>query len=224
MRIICDFDGTITRQDCTDLVLETLADPRWEALQADWLAGRISGAECMRGQVALIGGSDADLDGVLDSIDLDPGFLKFVDWCDRRNLPISIVSDGVDYFVHRILKRHGLERLAFVANRLSGGPGERRLDQPWFRATCDNGSGVCKCAASALGARDDSTVIFVGDGRSDYCISTRVDVLFAKGALADHAIKRKQPFLPFHTFDDVRRSLALLIGNVPALPEDVAGS
>ena len=44
MRIICDFDGTITRQDSTDLVLEALADPAWRELQADWLAGRLSGA------------------------------------------------------------------------------------------------------------------------------------------------------------------------------------
>jgi 2,3-diketo-5-methylthio-1-phosphopentane phosphatase len=224
MRIICDFDGTITRQDSTDLVLERLADPRWEAIQADWIAGRISGAECMREQIALIGGTDRDLDAVLDSVELDPGFPLFVAWCEQRGLPLAIASDGVDYFVRRILTRHGLARLPFVANAFAGRPEARRLEQPWFQPDCHNGSGVCKCAAIALEGRDNSTVIYVGDGRSDYCISGRVDVLFAKGALADHAIKRNQPYLPFDTFDDVRRSLALLIGGVPTSRNMVAGS
>jgi len=34
MRIICDFDGTITPQDTTDRVLEALADPAWRELEA----------------------------------------------------------------------------------------------------------------------------------------------------------------------------------------------
>ena len=29
MHVICDFDGTISRGDTTDLVLEHLADPAW---------------------------------------------------------------------------------------------------------------------------------------------------------------------------------------------------
>jgi len=115
MRIICDFDGTITRQDSTDLVLEALAAPDWRRLQDDWLAGRLSGADCMRRQVALIGGSDAQLDAVLDRVELDPGFADFVAWCEARGLPLGIVSDGVDYFIARILARHGLQR-AMAAN------------------------------------------------------------------------------------------------------------
>src|SRR5665647_2653363 len=107
MRIICDFDGTITRQDSTDLVLEALADPAWRSLQADWIAGQLSGADCMRGQVALIGGADTDLDAALDTVELDPGFTAFVEWSEQRGYSLSIVSDGVDYFIARSLARHG---------------------------------------------------------------------------------------------------------------------
>ena len=217
MRIICDFDGTITRQDSTDLVLEALAAPDWRRLQDDWLAGRLSGADCMRRQVALIGGSDAQLDAVLDRVELDPGFADFVAWCEARGLPLGIVSDGVDYFIARILARHGLQRLPQVANRLTGKPGARRLEQPWLRPDCGAGSGVCKCAAGLLQEPAGATSIFVGDGRSDYCIADRADILFAKGALADRAGDRGQAFLPFDTFDDVRRTLAVLLGDHPAM-------
>lgn len=218
MRIICDFDGTVTRQDSTDLVLEILADPAWRDLQDDWVAGRISGAECMRGQVALIGGSAHDLDAVLDKVELDPGFPAFVAWCEARGVPLSIVSDGVDRFLARILGRRGLARVPAVANRLAGEAGRWELRQPWKRTDCANGSGVCKCAAAALDPASDTTVIFVGDGRSDFCIAGRADVVFAKGVLAEHCDKLKQPYLPFDTFDDVRRTLTVLVGAQPIPP------
>jgi 2-hydroxy-3-keto-5-methylthiopentenyl-1-phosphate phosphatase len=210
MRIICDFDGTITRQDSTDLILEALAEPEWRALQAEWVGGRLSGADCMRMQVALIGGADVDVDAVLDTVELDPGFLQFVAWCEAHSYPVSIVSDGVDYFVSRILARYGLQRLSVVANRWAGEPGNRRLDQPWRRTDCTNGSGVCKCAAASSDTLDGVTTVFVGDGRSDFCISGRAAILFAKGALADHAAKQNRPYVSFDTFHDVRLALALL--------------
>src|SRR3954465_2189855 len=120
MRVICDFDGTVTRQDTTDWVLEHLADPQWRYLQDEWLAGRISGAECMRGQIALIGGSDDELHAALDRVELDPGFPAFVAWTEARGSPLSIASDGVDYSIARILARHGLQRLPVTTNRLVG--------------------------------------------------------------------------------------------------------
>ena len=210
MRIICDFDGTITLSDTTDAVLEALAPDAWRELEDDWVAGRISAAACMRGQIALVGGSKAALDRVLDRVELDPGFSAFVTWCDRQGLPVSIVSDGVDYFIQRILARHNLAHLPVIANQLAGVAGAWALNQPWSRAGCAGGSGVCKCEAIRSDAPSVRTV-YVGDGRSDFCVSGRVDVLFAKGALADYAEARSQPFTPFDTFGDVTRALAMRI-------------
>jgi 2,3-diketo-5-methylthio-1-phosphopentane phosphatase len=214
MRIICDFDGTVSRRDTTDFVLERLADPSWRTLEEDWVASRISAAECMRAQVALIGARQEDLDTLLDTVDLDPGFAAFVDWCETHGLPVSIASDGVDYFIGRILRRHGLERLDVVANSLVGKPGAWRLEQPWARPGCAAGSGVCKCevAGPRDGVATPQTLVYVGDGRSDFCVSARADILFAKDALADYAAARGQPFQAFDTFHDVTAALALLLG------------
>ena len=207
MRIICDFDGTITRQDTTDLVLERLAHRKWAALQDAWLAGKLSGADCMVGQIALVGGSQADLDGVLDSVQLDPGFAEFVAWCEARSFPVSIVSDGVDRFIDRILTRHGLDQVTATANRLAGQPGAWRLELPWREAGCAAGSGVCKCAVSG----GEAPMVYIGDGRSDFCVSARADILFAKGALADHCAAQGRSYYPFDTFHDVRRRLTMLV-------------
>lgn len=215
MRIICDFDGTITRQDTTDRVLEALAPPAWRDLEDRWVTGAITAADCMRGQIAQVGGSQADLDAVLDGAELDPGFCDFVAWCDHSGLPVSVVSDGVDYFIHRILARHGLQRLPVIANRLGGEPGAWKLEQPWSRAGCAGGSGVCKCAAAGPWEAARETTIFVGDGRSDFCVSAKPDLLFAKGSLAAYAAAREQAFLPFDTFHDVTLTLRRLLGDLP---------
>jgi len=213
MRIVCDFDGTISRSDTTDLVLERLARPAWRELEADWLANRITAAECMRRQIALIDATQDALDDVLDAVELDPGFLDFVAWCEARDLPLSIVSDGVDDFILRILERHGLQRLPVIANRLTHDAGAWGLEQPWARQGCAAGSGVCKCRAATLTGRTQgaSTLVYVGDGRSDFCIAGRADVLFAKDALADYAVSRGRPFHPFETFHDVTAALARLV-------------
>jgi len=211
MHVFCDFDGTVSTVDTTDRVLSRLALSAWEDLEADWLAGRMDAAACMRGQIALVQGADADLDSVLDEIELDPGFTDFAAWCASSGVPLTIVSDGVDYFIRRILARRGLGGLPIVANRLAGRTGERRLEQPHRREGCAAGSGVCKCDVATGSAVPDRLMVYVGDGRSDFCVSQRADLLFAKDALADYAAGRGQPHQVYETFHDITATLSDLL-------------
>ncbi|MDB5476128.1 MAG: phosphoserine phosphatase [Phenylobacterium sp.] len=211
MQVFCDFDGTISVVDTTDRVLSRLAGPQWEALEADWIAGRIDAAACMRGQIALIEGSDAELDAVLDEVELDPGFPAFAAWCADHAIPLTIVSDGVDYFIRRILARHGLEDLPIVSNRLMGEAGARALSQPHRRDGCAAGAGVCKCEVAAARHSPAKSLVYVGDGRSDFCVSHRADILFAKDALATYAAGRGEAHERFETFHDITAMLAPLV-------------
>lgn len=211
MRIFCDFDGTISTVDTTDLVLTSLADPAWEDLEARWIGGEIGAAQCMREQIALIGGDDAALDAVLARVEITAGFHEFVAWSQARDAPLSIISDGVDDFIGRVLQRHGLEDLPVIANRLTGDAiTGRRLEQPWSRPGCAAGSGVCKCAFAAGDGGSSELTVFIGDGRSDFCVSSRVDVLFAKDKLADYARSRAMPHHEFSDFHQVMARLAPL--------------
>jgi 2,3-diketo-5-methylthio-1-phosphopentane phosphatase len=165
----------------------------------------------MRGQIALIEGSDADLDAVLDAVELDPGFPAFAAWCADHAVPLTIVSDGVDYFIRRILARHGLEDLPIVSNRLVGEAGARGLDQPHRRDGCAAGAGVCKCDVAAAGHVPAKTLVYIGDGRSDFCVSHRADILFAKDALAAYAAGRGEAHHAFETFHDITATLKPLV-------------
>ncbi len=210
MRVVCDFDGTITRRDSLDYVLSRLAPPAWEAVEAAWLSGDITAAQCMRQQIAMIEASVDRLDSVLDEVELDPTFAPFVDLCDARRIPLLVVSDGVDYFIRRILGRERLNYLPLVANRLVlDDHGAWSLEQPWSQAPCTAASGVCKCATLSTGP--DGPVIYIGDGRSDFCAAGQADLVFAKGALADHCRASGIAFQPFEAFDDVARALTPIL-------------
>jgi 2,3-diketo-5-methylthio-1-phosphopentane phosphatase len=221
LRVFCDFDGTVAQSDATDVVLERLAGEHWRHIEADWIAGRIDSAECMARQIALVEASESALHAVLDSIELDPGFASFAAWCESAAVPLAIVSDGVDVFIHRILARRGLSRLPVIANRLERvGETRYRLSHPWRSEGC--GAGVCKCAVTALreAGAEPSPIMYVGDGRSDFCVSNRVDVLFAKGALAEYARTRQLSHQLYETFWDVAAGLAGLIEPSRARPRE----
>lgn len=212
MRIYCDFDGTITKTDTTDHVLERLAGPSWLDLEDDWLSGRLTAAQCMRGQIALIEADQATLDAVLDSLEIREGFADFAAWTEKHHMPLTIISDGVDYFINRILQRHGLGHIPIFSNHLEIDAACFHLEQPLARAGCASGSGVCKCSIVAAQPTAPTTV-FIGDGRSDFCVSHRADLVFARDKLATYAAERGQAFIPFNDFRDVQRALSTLLMN-----------
>ena len=99
--ILCDFDGTIAVEDVIDSLLDRYGRPGWEALELDWRAGRIGSRECMSGQVALLDMSRAELDAHLAGLWIDHAFPGFVAKARELGVPIRVVSDGLDYAIHR---------------------------------------------------------------------------------------------------------------------------
>jgi 2-hydroxy-3-keto-5-methylthiopentenyl-1-phosphate phosphatase len=209
--VYTDFDGTVAQQDVTDAVLRRFAPEEWETIESAWRAGEIDAAACMRAQIALIEASRAALDAFLDQIELDPGFPRFVAWCAEERVPLTIVSDGVDYFAQRILERHGLGHLPLFANHLKVEARRYTLTHPWRAPECRAGAGVCKCVIAAADSREEADLlVYVGDGRSDRCVATSADFLFAKDDLAAYCRRQRLPYLAFQNFDQVREMLLTL--------------
>jgi 2-hydroxy-3-keto-5-methylthiopentenyl-1-phosphate phosphatase len=210
MRIFCDFDGTISLTDTSNMIFARCADPSWEVVEERWVAGEIDAATCMVAQVELIEAPLSAINAHLDQVELRAGFTALLSWCRVRDIPFTIVSDGVDHFIHRILKRHGIDDVTVIANRLVAASNNRwTLEHPWRQSDCAGRSGVCKCAIVAA-EKNDGTTAFVGDGRSDFCVATRPDVLFATGRLQDFCTERAMSFLPFDSFADVQTVLEAL--------------
>src|SRR5258708_29748450 len=100
-----DFDGTISRRDAVDYILETYAEPKRLEFEAKWRDGRIGSRECLRAQMALVRATRAELDALLGDIEVDEGFAPLLEMCAAQQVPVHIISDGFDYCIHRILSR-----------------------------------------------------------------------------------------------------------------------
>lgn len=203
--LLIDFDGTIAPDDPTDRLLERFAHPTWLDLEAAWQEGRISSRECMARHTELLRVTPEDLDAAICTMRIDPSFHAFVDFCRRRSVDLTVVSDGFDRVVRTLLEAEGLP-LRFFANRLEWQGGDRwRLGFPYSRVECRSRSGNCKCSH---GVDQPRACVVIGDGRSDFCMAERADYVIAKGPLAQFCRERGLQHASFHTFDDVRARLA----------------
>jgi len=206
--ILCDFDGTVTLKDTTDAVFSMFANPQWRIIEEQWEEGKISSATCMRRQVELLDADLSEIDAFLDTIPVDPYFSEFADFCKISNIPLVIASDGVDYFIHHLLKRCGLSYLPVRANHLVR-QGNRRysLHGP-DENICEAQSGTCKCSMAEQKTRH---TLLIGDGRSDFCLAHKVDMVFAKHNLLEYSIFHALPHKGFTDFCDVKRLMQQLI-------------
>jgi len=203
MLFVIDFDGTLAVNDSVDAMLERFAPAEWRTVEQEWLDGRISSMDCMRQQVRMVRADHVQLENFFRGVQLDASFLPFLRHV-RTFADVAIVSDGLDHAVRVATKAAGLPELPVYANRLHFVPRGLDLSFPHQDAACSSGSGVCKCAVSAkLATAATGPVVLVGDGKSDNCVASRADVVFAKSSLAAYCQKARIAFHPFNSFADV---------------------
>jgi len=190
--LFLDFDGTITCRDAVDAILETYADPKWLAFEAEWRAGRIGSRDCLQAQMALVRATRKQLDKLLDEIEIDKGLAALLENCAAHDIPVHIVSDGFDYCIRRILARASRRRPALLAvgrvcaARLEARGRSWRTEFPYFQQTCGHGCATCKPAVMRLLNSTNAPAIFVGDGLSDQYAVASADLVFAKNELAHY--------------------------------------
>ena len=188
--LFLDFDGTISKRDVTDAILEQYADEDWLVSEIAWRAGRIGSRTCLSEQMALVQASRKQINALVDSIEVDEGFDELLEVCAARNVQAHIISDGFDCFIDRILQRavNGNRPLvnSVSASHLSMGEHPWCTEFPFFEQSCGHGCATCKPAVMRLVNPANAPAIFVGDGLSDRYAVERADLVFAKSELADY--------------------------------------
>lgn len=209
--VFVDFDGTIACEDTTDRILERFADPGWHAIENQWKAGEIGSRECMVRQIDLIRATPAEIDAALAQVEIDPHFPDFVARCQALGLPVTVVSDGLDRNVETILKRAGLN-LPYFANHLEWlGDDRWRLTFPHASSDCSVLSGNCKCRVTE--AVRDRLRVMIGDGRSDFCVAGRADMVLSKASLTRHCTENSLPHQPFENFAEAAELLCTWVSS-----------
>lgn len=188
-----------------DSLLERFAPPEWRDVEALWQSGRIASRECLARQVDLIRATPAQFDAAVDEIAIDPGFRRFMRLCADYRITASVVSDGYDRVIGRILHNNGIV-MGYTANRLEPIGADRwRISFPNSAGDCRTLAGHCKCATAerqSAGVR-----IVVGDGRSDLCVAEGANLVLAKGSLRHLCAEKGIAHTAVADFADVTEAL-----------------
>jgi 2-hydroxy-3-keto-5-methylthiopentenyl-1-phosphate phosphatase len=203
----CDFDGTITEEDISFLLLDAFAQGDWRQLLRDYKDHTISVGEFNTRAFAMV---RADKHTLLEALEgevkVRPGFHKLVDYCQGQCFRLVIVSNGLDFYIRAVLKDLGLREVEAYAAQASFrpegmevqyvGPDGKRLDDGFKEAYMQS--------FVKLGYR----VVYIGNGDSDVAPAKCAQHVFATGDLLTYCRENNLKCRPFQTFLEVVQELS----------------
>ncbi len=209
--IYCDFDGTITQQDAVDYLLENLASPEWLDLEARWKEGEIGSRECLSKQIPLIKGGWNAVNNLIGEIKVDPFFKSFSNYCNKKNISLYIVSEGLERVIETILEREEISVTEIWSNKLEiNKTGDFTLGFPYPPESKNCTLGLCKCQILGNDSSKNLKVV-IGDGLNDICWAKNADLVFAKSKLLNHCNSNNIPCIPFNNFSKINSILKKML-------------
>ncbi|OAA66783.1 HAD-like domain protein [Niveomyces insectorum RCEF 264] len=237
-----DFDGTITLQDTNDHMTDTLGfGPELRAKgNADVLHGRRHFRDSFREMLDSIQTTPFTecLALLKRDIAIDPHFQAFFDWAERANVPIVVLSGGMEPIVRGLLSHWlGAEavarRLQIVSNGVAARPGKRLYEDAggWQIVYHDDStfghdkSLELRKYAHMTAAEGRPTIFYAGDGVSDLSAAHESDLMFAKAGkdLVAYCRRENVPFVEFNDFADIDRTVRAVVEGRTTVAAVVAG-
>jgi len=217
-----DFDGTITREDQSFLILDEFADGDWRQYLAEYRAGEISVGEFNTRAFAMVRADEAALITFLrGKVRLRPGLKELVAYCRERGYEFIIVSNGLDFYIRAILADAGLDGIAFHAATTRFQPGGLDVQYigPGGAVLARGFKNEYMASFQAVGNR----VVYLGDGLSDIYPARLAAHTFACRELLPLCQKENLPCTPFEDLYQVKRGLEALTDTVLEPENDGSG-
>ena len=203
-----DFDGTISRQDVLDeLVNRFSRNESWRLVEERWKAGLIGSEACLREEFSLLEISDNDLYDFIDQVEIDPGFIPLIAMLRQNHVPFAILSDGIEKFIRGILNRFNAGDIEIRANRITRKNQQLHLVCPHKAEFCLSAAAHCKCRSAGKLRIGRRKTVYIGDGRSDICPARQADVVFAKGVLAQELAARQHAYIPYNSLHEIAATM-----------------
>ena len=224
--VLVDYDGTVSRQDVGDVLLQahSLVDAATVAAKdLAYDAGLVGSRELMQWDMEVLPRDAALLRRTVAGIPQDETFPSFVRSVRATGALVEIVSDGLGFYVASNLERldPALADLPVATNenRVEGPGG---VSFPYGHSAC-HVCGTCKRERVRLHGAGGRAVIFVGDGTSDRYAAHHADVVFAKDALLDWGRATGRHFIAWERFGEIEAWFeeALRDGRLPAAHADL---
>ena len=203
--IFCDFDGTISQADIGYELFKHFSGGRSLSLIPDWKAGRISNREILEREAEMVHATAEEILAFIDRYEIDSTFVEFERLCRGNDIPVTVVSEGMDMYIRRLLGRNGLDNVSVICNVGILENDGIRMEFPHRNAKCTR-CGSCKgerIQEFRRTAKNGTVMIFVGDGYSDACAAKEADIVFAKKDLVRYCQAENIAYNAYDTFRDV---------------------
>ncbi len=199
-----DFDGTVTEEDVSFLLLDTYVGSQWREHLKEYMAGKIPVGTFNKKVFGMMKADRQTMtDLVLNSerVKIRPGFREMIDLCSQKGYKTVIVSNGLIFYIEAILNSLGIDGVDIYAAENEFSPGGMKV-----RYIGPDGTELevgYKEAYTELLQKQGYDVIYIGNGVSDIFSSRRAIKVFATGDLLAKCEEEKLPCIPFNDFHDV---------------------
>ena len=207
----CDFDGTITEEDVSFLLLDAFADGNWRLLLEEYREGKISVGDFNARAFAMV---KADRQALLDfifmkgEVKIRPGFHELLAYCSQKGLKFIIVSNGMNFYIEAILEDMGIKDIDVFAAQSRFSP--EGMQVKYIGPDGSQLEDSFKEAYTELFLRKGYHIVYVGNGVSDIYPARRAHHIFATGDLLECCKETNLDCTPFDDLNDVVRGLELL--------------
>lgn len=205
----CDFDGTVTEEDVSFILLDAFAGGDWRQINRDYEGGKITVGRFNSDAFAMVKADrETLLKVVSEEAKIRAGFQEFVASCRRKGFRFVIVSNGLDFYIEAILKDIGLGDIEFHAARTRFNP--EGLEVQYIGPDGNPLDNDFKKAYINSFLHEGYRIIYIGDGSSDFAPAKQSHYVFATGRLSARCQQTNLDCTPFTDFNDIVKILESL--------------
>lgn len=207
--IQCDFDGTITQEDVSFLILDAFASRDWRQLLTEYREGKISVGYFNTKAFAMVKADKQTLlKFVKSKAKIRAGFHELLAYCHRRGFQFVIVSNGLDFYIKTILRDIGIDNIEVFSAQTQFGP--NGVNVQYVGPNGNQLEDSFKEAYVRLFRERGYRVIYAGNGVSDISPARQAHHIFATGELLTYCKDMNLNCMPFIDLNDIIRGLEFL--------------
>lgn len=211
-KIYIDFDGTITSRDIGEHMFLEFGDPEESRrIIKKWIDGKLTSKQVWINLCETVKNFDKEkFDDFLTEFEIDHYFKDFIEYTRLNSFDVSVLSDGLDYYINKISEREGFSDLNIYSNKLTFDDNNNLI--PEFPYTDEECLQCANCKRNHIlnSSSDEDITIYIGDGWSDTCAAEHCDFIFAKKSLLKYCESKGLPYFPFKNFNDVKNIIEQL--------------
>jgi 2-hydroxy-3-keto-5-methylthiopentenyl-1-phosphate phosphatase len=208
--IQCDFDGTITEEDVSFLILDEYATRPWRPWLEKYKQGQISVGVFNTTAFSMVKADRQTISGLVRAkARIRPGFKELVDFCHQRDIEFVITSNGLDFYIEQILSELGINGIKINAARSEFDPDGMKV-----KYIGPDGNELLeefKETHTRLYLGAGYRIIYIGNGASDLPPARLAYRVFACQDLLEACKEDRLDCIPFDDLHDVIRELPKII-------------